>query len=109
MNHRAILFKRGIDFGQKIGNTLTFGQAPHIAGFYDALGGAIYNKLHGNKNTIKDFYQDYENAREKFKKDQKEFDENHKKLALTGDVVGAIGTLPVGGAVAKIPRIAQIL
>ena len=99
----------GIDFGQKIGNTLTFGQAPHIAGFYDALGGAIYNKLHGNKNTIKDFYQDYENAREKFKKDQKEFDENHKKLALTGDVVGAIGTLPVGGAVAKIPRIAQIL
>lgn len=99
----------GIDFGQKVGNTLTFGQAPHIAGFYDALGGAIYNKLHGNKNTIKDFYQDYENAREKFKKDQKEFDENHKKLALTGDVVGAIGTLPIGGAVAKIPRIAQIL
>ena len=99
----------GIDFGQKIGNTLTFGQAPHIAGFYDALGGAIYNKLHGKDNSLKEFSQDYKNAREKFKKDQKEFDENHSKLALTGDIVGAIGTLPVGGAVAKIPKIAQIL
>lgn len=99
----------GIDVGQKIGNTLTFGQAPHIAGFYDALGGALYNKLHGKDNSIKEFVQDYKNAREKFKKDQKEFEENHKKLALAGDVVGAIGTLPVGGVVAKIPRIANIL
>lgn len=99
----------GIDTGQKISNTLTFGQAPHIAGFYDALGGALYNKLHGKKNTLKEFYQDYKNAREGFKKDQKDFEENHKNLALAGDVVGAIGTLPVGGVVAKIPRIANIL
>ena len=94
--------------GRAIGNVATFGQASHLAGLGQGLGGAVYNLLHG-ENPFKDVESDYIEGREKYKQEQKKFKELNPTLNTLGEVTGAVATLPMGGAVARIPKIAQIL
>ncbi len=94
--------------GRAIGNVATFGQASHLAGLGQGLGGAVYNLLHG-ENPFKDVESDYIEGREKYKQDQKKFKELNPTLNTLGEVTGAVATLPMGGAVGKIPAIAKLL
>ena len=94
--------------GRAIGNLATFGQAPHLAGFGQALGGSVYNLLH-KENPFKDVAKDYTKGREEYKQEQNKFKTLHPVLNTTGEVTGALATLPIGGAVTKIPRLANIL
>ena len=94
--------------GRAIGNLATFGQAPHLAGFGQALGGSVYNLLH-KENPFKDVAKDYTEGREEYKQEQNKFKTLHPVLNTTGEVTGALATLPIGGAVTKIPRLANIL
>lgn len=94
--------------GRAIGDTVTFGQAPHLAGAGQAYGGIWYNLLHG-KNPLKDIKKDYVEGREQYKKEQDKFKTLHPALNTTGEVVGALATVPVGSGVSKIPAIAKFL
>lgn len=112
LNNQQVLDKFATDFragkyntsnaalgsGRAIANTLTAGQAPHISGFYDALGAAVYNKLHGKENSAKEFYQDYVKGREDFKKEQKQFEKEHPALNLGSEIVGFLAP---GGVTSK--------
>ena len=87
----------------------TFGQAPHIWGGSQALGGAIYNILN-KQNPFKDVAKDYTEGREEFKKEYKDFENKNKALAFGGDLVGGLATGGLGAkAITKVPRLAAIL
>lgn len=87
----------------------TFGQAPHIWGGSQALGGAIYNILN-KQNPFKDVAKDYTEGREEFKKEFKDFEDKNKALAFGGDLVGGLATGGLGAkAITKVPRLAAIL
>jgi len=94
--------------GRAIGQAVTVGQAPHLAGVGQALGGAVYNLTH-LKNPLKDLYKDYKEGREEYKKEQNKFETLHPGLNFAGEAVGTVGALPIGGAAAKIPQIAKLL
>lgn len=94
--------------GRSIGQNVTFGQAPHLAGYGNAWGGVLYNAIH-LKNPLKDFVKDYEQGREQYKQEQDKFSKLHPGLNFTGNAIGTLATLPVGGAVGRIPAIAKIL
>lgn len=84
--------------GQAVGQGLTFGQAPHVAGAGEALGGAIYN-LVNKRNPLNELYKDYKAGNERFKKEYQTFQEEHPFLSLGGEITGGVAT---GGAGAKI-------
>lgn len=87
----------------------TFGQAPHIWGGGQALGGAIYNVLN-KQNPFKDIAKDYTEGREEFKKEYKDFEDKNKALAFGGDLVGGLATGGLGAkAITKVPKLAAIL
>lgn len=87
----------------------TFGQAPHIWGGGQALGGAIYNVLN-KQNPFKDIAKDYTEGREEFKKEYKDFEDKNRALAFGGDLVGGLATGGLGAkAITKVPRLAAIL
>jgi len=87
----------------------TFGQAPHIWGGSQALGGALYNILN-KQNPLKDLKKDYTEGREEFKKEFKTFEDKNKALAFGGDLLGGIATGGLGTkAITKVPRLASIL
>ena len=94
--------------GRAIGDTVTFGQAPHLAGAGQAYGGIWYNLLHG-KNPLKDIKKDYVEGREQYKKEQDKFKTLHPALNTTGEVIGALATVPAGSGVSKLPAIAKLL
>jgi hypothetical protein len=104
-------------FGRAVGDAVTFGQAPHIAGEGKVIGGAIYDFLHG-KNPLKELYNDYKSGkladtyrqgREEYKDEQKKWETLHPKANFVGQAIGTLGTLPAGSAVAKIPAVAKYL
>lgn len=104
-------------FGRAVGDAVTFGQAPHIAGEGKVIGGAIYDFLHG-KNPLKELYNDYKSGkladtyrqgREEYKNEQKKWETLHPKANFAGQAIGTLGTLPAGSAVAKIPAVAKYL
>ena len=87
----------------------TFGQAPHIWGGSQALGGALYNIIN-KQNPFKDVAKDYTEGREEFKKEYKDFEDKNKALAFGGDLVGGLATGGLGAkAITKVPRLAAIL
>lgn len=87
----------------------SFGQAPHIWGIGQALGGAIGN-IANRKNPLKDLYSDYKEGREEFKKEYKTFEDKNKSLAFGGDLVGGLATGGIGAkAVTKLPRAMTLL
>ena len=87
----------------------TFGQAPHIWGGSQALGGALYNIIN-KQNPFKDIAKDYTEGREEFKKEYKDFEDKNKALAFGGDLVGGLATGGLGAkAITKVPRLAAIL
>lgn len=87
----------------------TFGQAPHIWGGGQALGGAIYNALN-KQNPFKDVAKDYTEGREEFKKEYKDFEDKNRALAFGADLAGGLATGGLGAkAITKVPRLAAIL
>lgn len=87
----------------------SFGQAPHIWGGSQALGGALYNIIN-KQNPFKDIAKDYTEGREEFKKEYKDFEDKNKALAFGGDLVGGLATGGFGAkAITKVPRLAAIL
>ena len=87
----------------------SFGQAPHIWGGSQALGGALYNIIN-KQNPFKDIAKDYTEGREEFKKEYKDFEEKNRALAFGGDLVGGLATGGLGAkAVTKVPRLVSIL
>ena len=116
--------------GRAVGNIATFGQGSHLAGVGEGVGSMFYNvaqpikksiyNLSQFKNPLKplkeiknafddDYTTEYKEGREEFKKDQKKFEELHPVLNTIGETTGALATIPVGGAVAKVPTIAKLL
>lgn len=116
--------------GRAIGNVATFGQGSHLAGIGEGVGSMFYNITQPIKKSIynlsqfknpltplkeikkafdDDYTAEYKEGREDFKKDQKKFKELNPTLNTLGEVTGAVATLPMAGAVGKIPTIANIL
>ena len=93
--------EKALNVGRSIGQGATFGQGSHIAGLGQALGGSIYNLLH-KENPFKDVAKDYTEGREEFKKEYKDFEDKNKALALTGEMLGGLGTGLGSGAIKGI-------
>lgn len=124
-------------FGRSIGQTATLGQAPHLAGAGQETGNVLANLTDKNNlkqmvkdyatggvakavgiNALKALYNDYksgnlkenyEEGREDYKKEQNKFKTLNPKANFVGEMIGAVGSLPAGTAVSKIPTIAKFL
>ena len=90
-----------LNVGRSIGQGATFGQGSHLAGLGQAIGGTVYNALH-KENPFKDVEKDYTEGREEFKKEYKDFEDKNKALALSGEILGGLGTGLGSGALKGI-------
>ncbi len=116
--------------GRAVGQGTTFGQGSHLAGIGEGVGSMLYDivqpvrkgidNLSKFKNPLKslkeikkafenDYTEEYKKGREDFKKEQKEFEVLNPKLNAVSEMVGAVGSLPVGRVVAKVPKVAKFL
>lgn len=92
------------NFSRAIGQGASFGQGSHLAGLGQAYGGVLYDILHGKNplKNLKSIKNDYVEGREQFKKEYKDFEDKNKGLALTGEILGGIGTGIGSGALKGI-------
>lgn len=93
-------------YAQDLTQGAAFGQAPHLAGVNNELAN-LPKKVYRAKTwedigrLYKDLGKDYVRAREQFKKENKEFDEEHPYTSLGANIVGGALT---GGVLSSIGK-----
>lgn len=107
-----------IGTAQAVVQGFTAGQTPHLSGATNEVAN-LPQKLYRIKNfkdakrVYKDLGKDYIAGNERFKDEYGNFEEEHPKLALGGEIAGTIGSLATGGGLGinllKSPTLAKTI